>query len=493
MSAIGDYIHLTAKGYRDYGIAKNDKYKGKATKLAQSIRIQKSEIQNRLMNNTKNITDENVKKFEEILNTTKEELEQPEDDNNIRAQLKKILDNKFGETMGEIDWSTLNVSEKQGQKSSVSYARQNMKFPTIEKKVQQLNDILDDLRSTDGISNIEEIDQQITALNQQYAKLQEDIKATDRGQNIASLLKNKEDKSKTKLSQDFEAFRKNLNTLISQYVSMPAINLQKGDLFEDLIALAPLTAQEEAKDAVEREMYKRGFVLGKQREKVEFNKQAFKNITKDFENGTLSTSRKVQGKIDVLLKWQGEDLKISAKNVNLQAYYIHILSGSSFLYMMQDLNGDFVNHFINVYSIKDDGKNSLAAEFARQRIVSMDAMKFILMYKALTGDNYQRKAANVFAINDNSSSGKGSIKVYTMDQLIEKIKSKKLYRKGVTLNGKTTLNDENFKIQKNIKVKADKNTEEYNAQTAKIRIANILSYLHSQKIHASLSTSAFKS
>lgn len=492
MSAIGDYIHLTAEGYSKYGIAKNDKYNGKATNLASSIDAQKTEIYNRLTDNTKNITNENVKTFEAILNTTKEELEkQKEDDNSIRAQLKKRLDNRFEETMGEIDWSTLNVSKKQEQKNSIPYARQNMKLSTIEEDVQQLNKILNELRSTDGISNIEEISQQITALNKQYKKLKNDIIKTDRGQTIASLLNNKKYDSEI-LLQNFEAFRKNLNTLISQYASMPAINLQKGDLFEHLIALAPLTAQEAAVNAIEGKIRKTGFVLGGQREKVEFNKQVFKNITKDFENGTLSTSRNAQGKIDVLLKWQGEDLKISAKNVNLQAYYIHILSGSSFLYMIQDLNGDFVNHFINVFSIQGKNKNSLSTKFTKEREMSMDAMKFILMYKALTGDNYQRKAANVFAVNDNSSSGKGSIKVYTMNQLIDKIESKGLYKKGITLNGKTTLNKD-FKIKGNIKVKATKETEEYNTQAAKIRITNILSYLHSQKIHASLSTDAFKS
>lgn len=492
MSAIGDYIHLKAEGYSKYGIAKNDKYNGEATNLASSIDAQKTEIYNRLTNNTKSIKNENIETFEAILNTTKEELEkQKEDDNSIRAQLKKRLDNKFEETMGEIDWSTLNVSKKQGQKNSIPYARQNTKLSTIEEDVQQLNKILKKLRSTDGVSNIEEISQQITALNKQYKKLKNNIIKTDRGQTIASLLNNKKYDSET-LFQNFEAFRKNLNTSISQYASMPAINLQKGDLFENLIALAPLTAQKIAVDAIEEKMYKTGFVLGGQREKVEFNKQVFKNITTGFENGTLSTSRNAQGKIDVLLKWQGEDLKISAKNVNLQAYYVHILSGSSFLYMIQDLNGDFVNHFINVYSIQDKTKNSLSGQFKKQREISMDTMKFALMYKALTGDNYQRKAANVFAINDNTSSGKGSIKVYTMNQLIEKIISKKLYTKGITLGGKTTLNQD-FKIKGNRKVKATKDTAEYNAQAAKIRITNILSYLHSQKIHASLSTDAFKS
>lgn len=490
MSAIGDYIHLTVKGYNKYGIAKNDKYKGKAVDLATSIRTQRDEIYNRLKNNRGNITDDNIKIFEDILNTTKEDLtKQKDDDDSIRAQLKQKLDKRFQDTMGEIDWSTLNVSATQNQKNPVPYVRSNMKFSTVGKSLQQLNKILNTLRSTDGTANRKEIKQQIEALNKQYKELKNNIYKTDRGQTIMSLSDDKKYSNKH-LLENFESFRENLNKLINQYSSMPAINLQKGDLFEHLVTLAPLTAQGVAVNEIEKSIHKTGFVLGGQREKVEFNKQVFKNITKDFENGTLSTSRNAQGKIDVLLKWQGEDLKISAKNVNLQSYYIHILSGSSFLYMMQDLNRDFANHFINVYSIQ--GKKGLSTKFIKQRENSMYAMKFALMYKALTGDNYQRKAANVFVINDNTTSGKGSIKVYTMEQLIDKIESQELYKSGITINGKTTLN-EKFKIKGNIAVNAVKDTQEDNAQAAKIRITNILAYLHSQKIHASLSTKAFKS
>lgn len=486
MSAIGDYIHLTAEGYSKYGIAKNDKYKGKAVDLATSIRIQRDEIYNRLKNNKGNITDDNIKIFEEILNTSKEKLgQQKDDDNIIKIQLEKILDDKFKETLGTIDWSTLNVSAKESQKSSVPYVKKSdMKLSTIEKSVQQLNKVINTLRSTDGTANRKEIKQQIEALNKQYKELKNNIYKTDRGQTIMSLSNDKKYSNKH-LLEDFESFSKNLNTLIKQYASIPAINLQKGDLFEYLIALAPLTAQDLATEAIENKI--RNSVLGGQREKVKFNKDFFTNITQEFENGTLSTTRNAQGKIDVQLKWSGEDLKISAKNVNLQSYYIHILSGSSFLYMMQDLNRDFVNHFINVYSIQKKG-GSLAADFTQQREDSMDAMKFALMYKALTGDNYQRNAANVFVINDNSTSGKGSIKVYTMEQLINKLVSQRLYDSGITINGKTTLN-EKFKIKDNIAVNTAKDTQE----AAKIRITNILAYLHSQKIHASLSTKAFRS
>ena len=79
-----------------------------------------------------------------------------------------------------------------------------------------------------------------------------------------------------------------------------------------------------------------------------------------------------------------------------------------------------------------------------------------------------------------------------MNQLINKIEKDGLYTKGITLGGKTTLNAKNFKIKNNIKVEANKGTKEYNAQATKIRIANILSDLHSYKINASLSTNAFK-
>ena len=492
MSAIGDYIHLTAAGYEGYGITRNNKDKGRD--LAASIAMQKSDINQRIKNNKGYVKNKNIKTFEELLNTTKKDLEQQkEDDGSTRAQLKKLLDEKFDASLGKIDWSTLNVSATEKQKHPVTYVRSSMKLSTVVESLQQLNKIINTLRSTDGAANRDEIQQQIKALNQQYGILKKQITRTDRGQTIIELSNKYSGKNffnnEKDLLENFESFRENLNKLISLYSSMPAINLQKGDLFEDLIALAPLSAQELATNAVEEKIRKS--VLGKNREDVKFNKDSFTNVTEQFENGALSTIRKSQGKIDVLLKWQGGDLKISAKNVNLQSYYVHILSGSSFLYMIQDLNGDFVNHFINVYSIQQK-RGSLAAKFAKQRKDSMDAMKFILMYKALTGDNYNRNAANVFAINDNSASGKGSVKVYTMEQLIHKIISQRLYKNGIMINGKTTLN-EKFKINGNIAVKAVKDTQEGNAQAAKIRITNILSYLHSQKIHASLSTKAFRS
>ena len=492
MSAIGDYIHLTAAGYENYGITKNSKNKG--TDLAASITTQKDDIYQRLKNNRGYVKNKDIKTFEKILNSTKKDLEQQkEDDGSTRAQLKKLLDEKFDASLGKVDWSTLNVSATKNQKNPVPYVRSSMKLSTVVESLQQLNKIINTLRSTNGAANRDKIQQQIQALNKQYGILKKQITRTDRGQTIIELSNKYSGKNlfnnEKDLLENFESFRENLNTLISQYSSMPAINLQKGDLFEYLVAAAPLSAQELAVNAIEEKIRKS--VLGKDREEVKFNKKSFANVTERFENGTLSTTRKSQGKIDVLLKWQGKDLKISAKNVNLQAYYIHVLSGSSFLYMIQDLNGDFVNHFINVYSIQQKG-GSLAANFAQQRKDSMDAMKFILMYKALTGDNYNRNAANVFAINDNSASGKGSIKVYTMEQLIHKIISQGLYDRGITINGKTTLN-EKFKIENNIAVDAVNNTQEGNAQAAKIRITNILSYLHSQKIHASLSTKAFRS
>lgn len=492
MSAIGDYIHLTAAGYEGYGITKNNKNKGRD--LADSIATQKADIYQRLKNNKGYIKNKNIKTFEELLNTTKKDLEQQKEDNgSTRAQLKKLLDERFDASLGKIDWSTLNVSATEKQKKPVAYVRSSMKLSTVGESLRQLNKIINTLRSTDGVADRDKIQQQIKALNGQYRILKKGIEKTDRGQTIIELsnkysVKNLYNNEKDIL-ENFESFRENLNTLISLYSSIPAINLQKGDLFEYLIAAAPLSAQELAVNAIEEKIRKS--VLGKNREDVKFNKDVFTNVTEKFENGTLSTTRKAQGKIDVLLKWQGKDLKISAKNVNLQAYYIHILSGSSFLYMIQDLNEDFVNHFINVYSIQQK-KESLAANFAQQKKNSMAAMKFVLMYKALTGDNYNRNAANVFAINDNSASGKGSIKVYTMEQLIHKIMSQELYDKGITINGKTTLN-EKFKIEDNVRVNAAKDTQEDNAQAAKIRITNILSYLHSQKIHASLSTKAFSS
>jgi hypothetical protein len=66
-----------------------------------------------------------------------------------------------------------------------------------------------------------------------------------------------------------------------------------------------------------------------------------------------------QDKLDVLFNWDGDELKVSAKNYKLEdsSAMIHLVSGTSLLYLISSEKTDFVNHWLNV--ITTTGKNDL--------------------------------------------------------------------------------------------------------------------------------------
>lgn len=128
---------------------------------------------------------------------------------------------------------------------------------------------------------------------------------------------------------------------------------------------------------------------------------------------------------------------ISAKNYNLDRYYVHVLSGSSLLYMLQDLDSDFVNHFLNLYAAhgKREGQKNVGidnAQLAAMKSSILPEIKLILLYKGLTGDTNGRSSANLFIINDSS---KGKVKVLDMYKIISKVEAQAI--KGIKLNDKT--------------------------------------------------------
>jgi len=68
-----------------------------------------------------------------------------------------------------------------------------------------------------------------------------------------------------------------------------------------------------------------------------------------------------QDKLDVAFEWKGDLLNISAKNYSLanSDAMIHLLSGSSLLYLISNENPDFVNHWLNLIAANYDGGDNL--------------------------------------------------------------------------------------------------------------------------------------
>ena len=113
--------------------------------------------------------------------------------------------------------------------------------------------------------------------------------------------------------------------------------------------------------------------------------------------------------------------------------------------MLQDLDSDFVNHFLNLYAAhgKMEGQKNVGIDNSRLAAMKsgiLQEIKLILLYKGLTGDTSGRSSANLFIINDSS---KGKVKVLDMYEIINRAGAQKI--KGIKLNDKTL--DEKIKFR----------------------------------------------
>ena len=143
---------------------------------------------------------------------------------------------------------------------------------------------------------------------------------------------------------------------------------------------------------------------------------------------------------------------------------VHILSGSSLLYLLQDENGDFVNHYFNIIATHEDHKNINAdIEGAHE------AMRYTLLFKALTGQTFGRTGATLFLVNDNTKNG--GVHIFDIKGLINKASDNLEAFTNITANGQDIASLQINNIRK---------------KTYSDRITAYLAEVHKQKISATL-------
>lgn len=508
MSAIGDYIHYTKKGYEQHGISKNGN-----SEISYNYAIVKNIIRSRMNSTLKKY---NIEGLEEGLNYLLGSVDNSENytsRNEIRNKIEEILYNRFGETLGTINFDTGDISASQlvatakskgeasKNKIQADANQQGVYLSTIMSRVRALEQIRDSFVG-DKTFKAKEL---TTKLNNVYKMIKEAYKAVSAIKVSVGDFRN-DDKLKDLENKTIGigegTIGRNLitdiNALLKDYISLPAINLQKGDLFEYLIALVPAISKGLAEEELDQELKRLSkSVVGGDRTKVKID---FQNFTDKIDYEKLSLSHYIvsgdkkfaisygtsQGKIDINLEWEGQTIPISAKNVNLKGpNEVHILSGASFLTLIQDADPVFANHYLNVIAQhhvsrghdENDTDTALDNTPVQGAAQAHEAMKWLVLYKALSGDVYDREAASVFIINDNSKQG-GGVKVYYIEDLVEKaMKAVDTYT-TITANGSdlSTMRIENH----------------WHRGSYTGRITDFISRLHQQKISASLKNNIFK-
>ena len=209
---------------------------------------------------------------------------------------------------------------------------------------------------------------------------------------------------------------------------------------------------------------------------------------------TLITARSSQQKIDVIVDFPidtSNELKkigVSVKNINLK-HHIHIVSGTPLWYLLQSENPKtFLRHWLNTMAEHNALKEKTMSneqqniEFAsissiqRNRKDAIFAAKLISGYKALTGDNIGRSAAQLFIVNDTSSKH-GKVYVLEMNDILKAILL------GV-LEGNAI--DNYFEFDQSVDFDDLYIKNQWDEDSLHNRMANLLNDLHAKKMYISL-------
>lgn len=459
MGAIGDYIHYTSKGYLEHGTTQTGAFHGWVSQRPMILEKLKQ-------NKASSLNSEEQRELEDILTSFLKNEEGNPNITKVQEEVQEKMNELFGDTLQSIDFETGNVQAKRDTSSSVGIARNATNIEDIVPRINKLESII--IKNAEKLEIPKGMSTQVRQLKSYYNKLAKELRTVKQanGQDAATALL-------AERTKDLREKKRLLNELISEYAAYPAVALQKGTFFEHLIAQAPKVAQNEAMNAI-------GEVIGDVTESVAFNKEAFASqfLTQQVDE-VLSKTSVSQGKIDVSLTWKEKNLGISAKNYNLDRYYVHVLSGSSLLYMLQDLDSDFVNHFLNLYAAhgKREGQKNVGidnVQLAAMKSSILPEIKLILLYKGLTGDTNGRSSANLFIINDSS---KGKVKVLDMYKIISKVEAQAI--KGIKLNDKT--------LNEKIKFRND-----WDLGSPQQRISKLLLDVHARKVSVAIGTEFLK-
>ena len=472
MSVIGNYIHYTMANYEKYGIIKNGSKSG--ISLNAAYNSQKKDIMNRIKKNKSSFT---KKDLEEMSMTITSFMQ------NMPEQAKNIILDDLAEHYSNVISEGINKNEEllNWEKGSINPKQLNIQY-SIGKSKKKDNLYKDIQDITNRINKIEtiflkkfgarekipnDIRSALYAVKKEYTNTVGKAISTFKGYNFTSQTRNiniKED--------NIPKLRRMLNDLIKQYAQYPNIVGIEGQAFEDIIALALNKTMEESDKKIDEIMDNtlkgvQGFSVKKKTPQYGLD-NFIKIVGEDtFLEGTYNQ----RSKIDVLLKWKGKDAKISAKNVSFSDYtWIKVVEGTPLLFLMQTLDTNFVNHWINLHAIHKDKKKNT------NDITSIDnLMKVSLFYEGISGDIYgssEKDQINLIIVNDKKT---GRVIVKDLSSMLNNI-MEQVNQLSVKANNK---NIKEIKLQNSW------------ATNPTMRIALILKELHNLKIDAKFYTSSF--
>lgn len=528
---IGNYIHLYAGSYLKHGTT---------TKGKKNI-FDYAEQKNRIKNLTEaelkkqNLTKSKIKELEDFLNYVfktsdarsnlpkpskefySEEFEEHEEEIFQMIQEKLVQEAK----KARIDRNTRNVFNANTSLNMGTSALKRIKTKQRQKNIQ-IQNVLSHIQTIESYRNqlakgvlqnqnitIDKIDSALVNIKNNFAILLKEVQGLDLGRKAKLRISNmQKDEVKGFFSLKGKTNASNLvadiNNLINE-IKGPSINKIKGDLAELIVGSINIAEilRNNSFSAIKDTLLDSIGVVGDKRSPIiiDYNnfvagKHLADMLSKDYKMDNISLKLRSKGlsqdKIDVEITVLDKPIKSSVKNINLQTHRnITIASSGSFLAMMQYNNkNQFINHYLNIMAkhpkkvigfkekTKDGEESKMykkykelvpgAQKLQESKHNAQIAMGMTMLYSSLVGyKGGVLDRAGVFIVNDNSTGTFKIINSYDLLNYILKEDENYLNNAKVTYSGKT-----NFSFKNNY------------AETAYIRISNLMNEIHATKVKA---------
>ena len=473
-STLGHYIHYRASNYDKHGTT----YKGRFDKMNDTLVM--SNIEKKIDSRKSSLTKKDIEELSELLSSFLKEPEKFKRGAEVHQAVEQRMLERLRKVVKEGTVNTKNIR--------IDGINTNNMIGIVHAHKTPEGQLYLDLK---------EITQKINKLEEVYLrKMNQKTVRTREFQQLKSLYRNLVHMSAAQLKKyDFVANQKNLplhltspsdsgyslkklrdllNQMITEYAAYPDIANIEGLGFEDMLALFNYAIEVNATDSINdvlRRAAQGSKTMRIQQYKDNFTTKAYRRALG--KNTFLDTEMNLRSKIDVILRWKGEDMKISAKNISIQNNqysWITSVEGSPLAYMIQDADGQFINHWINMHVVYES--EDRYSDYRKQNKQDADnTMKRLIHYKAMTGDTFgrdQNELAEWVVVNDKT--GKRPITIKNIADIYQN-SLKRLQTISLKIDGK------------NINSVTLKNT--WHEQSYEGRIAQILHQLHSMKIKSS--------
>lgn len=464
MPGIGDYIHYNKANYIKYGINVNEK---KSIDATNAFNIQRRKLKKMIPKTGKRNQD--LTNLENFLNGLMygSDGDSNEDDTKAMEKLKEMVNSVFQQ-----NYSQLGVNFERGLQVYPDnlVTEKQLDKATIKKYLDIITNMTNGsikLKSS-AKNNIDIINNTIEELQRYVNSYEEDLLLDEKNSKrliaqINTILKMQSLPTFKAIGDVFEYWL----AIASKFVGGVAVETAD-KIVDDLVkggnTSTPIISMNNfSDDYVDRDYLRNSGVFDK---KWKINKYS------DFEFDSPT-----QDKLDVIFNWHNEGLRISAKNYKLAdgQPWIHLVSGTSLLFLISTEDANFVNHWLNCIS-SGINNNEIQNDLLQK---AHTEMKLAIFMKALTGVNTSAKSntSNVFILNNRT---KKHIYVRTVSQIVGAVEQLLMMENLDILK----LSNYPFIVQN----KWFGQENDFNMNDAQMRISNLLATLHTHKISVSMNS-----